>query len=104
MRLPRVRFTVRGLMVFVLACGLTFHLAFAAIRVSVDKGYHSHTWVIIQGGKPFFTLASAEQPPFWPRYWRCIIGQPWKSVPLCRQVKGRTPRYLRSCPPRNRWR
>jgi len=76
-------------MCVVIGFGVALDLTLATIRVSSAKEYHSHTWVHVKAGKPFTTLAVAEQPPFWPRYWRCLLGRPWKSLPLCPQVKGR---------------
>ena len=85
----RRRITVLGLMGLVLGSGIALHMGLAALRVSSAKEYHGHTWVHVQGGKPFFTLASAEQPPFWPRYWRYLLGVRWKGLPMCRTVEGR---------------
>jgi hypothetical protein len=87
MRGPRI--TVGGLMCIVVVLGIAIHLALAAVRVFAAKEYHFHTWLEGQGDRTFTTLAVAEQSPFWPRYWRCILGLPWKSLPLCPEVKGR---------------
>ena len=87
MRRPRI--TVSGLMCVVFIFAIAFHLSVGAVRVHSAKEYHAHTWVLIQGGKPFIHIASAERPPFWPRYWRYLIGLPWKGLPLCSQVQGR---------------
>jgi hypothetical protein len=87
MRLPRM--TVCGLICLVIGCGLAFHVAFAAIRVSDATEYHAHAWVTVRAGKPYMTMAGSERPPFWPRYWRCLVGIPWKARPLCPRVEGR---------------
>lgn len=88
MRALRVRFTVRGLMGLVIVCGVAFFTGLAAVRVITAKEYHGHSWVYVQDGQPFFSLSVAEHPPFWPRYWRCLLGRPWKRLP-CPQVEGR---------------
>lgn len=87
MRRPRI--TVGGLMGIILGFGIALHIALTTVRVVAAKEYHFHTWVTVQGDKAFNTLAAAERPPFWPRYWRGLLGLPWKSQPLCREVKGR---------------
>src|SRR6516225_5956568 len=87
MRGPRI--TIRGLMCIVIGFAIALHIALAAIRIFAAKEYHFHTWVQLQGDKALTTLAVAEQPPFWSRYWRCLLGLPWKSQPLCPEVKGR---------------
>jgi hypothetical protein len=87
MRLPRV--TVRGLMALVIAFGIVFHLGLTAYRVYSANEYHAHTWINNQSGKPSFAVAANQRPPFWPRYWRCLLGRPWKGLPLCPRVDGR---------------
>jgi hypothetical protein len=57
------------------------------MRVSWARTYHSHTWVHVQAGKPFISIAS--QAPFWPRCWRGLLGLPSERLPLCPQVEGR---------------
>ncbi len=92
MHLPRM--TTRGLMVFVILVGLALHFAMSARRVYATKEYHFHTWVFLSGNKPFATISSANQPPFWPRYWRCILGLPWRGRALCQPVDGH---FLEMC-------
>lgn len=89
MRLPRLRFTVRSLMCLVLILGIALHFGLAALRVHSAKEVHAHIWFSIQEGIPNMTMNMAIRPPFWPRYWRCLEGLPWKSQPLCPQVEGR---------------
>jgi hypothetical protein len=72
----------------VIVCGLVFYTGLAAVRVFTTKESHCHSWVYVQGGQPFFNLTVAEHPPFWPRYWRCLLGRPWERLP-CPQVEGR---------------
>ncbi len=87
MRRPRI--TIGGLMGIVMAFAIALHVTLTAIRVLAAKEYHSHSWVQVQGDMVFNTLAAAEQPPFWPRFWRCLLGLRWKSQPLCPEVNGR---------------
>jgi hypothetical protein len=76
-------------MLIVIGFAVALHVILAAFRVSAAKEYHSHSWVQVRGAKVFNVLAGSEQSPFWPRYWRYLLGLQWKSQPLCPNVKGR---------------
>jgi hypothetical protein len=86
MRVPRL--TLRGMIFGVMGFGIALHLVVATVRVAAVKEYHSHTWVEVLRGKPYM-VASSQQPRFWPRYWRCILGLSWRRVPGCSPVGGR---------------
>src|SRR5215207_3425129 len=87
MRPPRL--SIRGLMGLVLIVAFVFHVSLAAIRVSSTNRNHMHTWVHGQGNKAFITVSCGEPLPFWPCYWRSLLGFRWKGLPLCSQVEGR---------------
>jgi hypothetical protein len=77
MRLPRVRFTVRRMMVVVLCLGIVLHLAVTAWRVyPATRGSHVHTAVADMDPIPSDCLAMI-RPPFWPTYARRLIGLSW---------------------------
>jgi hypothetical protein len=76
-------------MLLVLSLAVALHLSLTAIKVSSTKEYHMHTWVHVQKIKAFITESGSEQPPFWPRYWRNLLGLKWKGLPMCPQVEGR---------------
>jgi hypothetical protein len=84
MRTPR--FSLRSLMVVVLCTAITLHMSLAALQVSRAYEVHSHSWVT---GRGMIVQDSRETPPFWPRYWRSLLGLRWKGVPLCPKVEGR---------------
>jgi len=68
-----------------------------AVEVFRDWGYHVHAWVDpnarlmnLPAGQPIrlpmpATIKQVElrPSPFWPRYWRCLTGRPWRGRPLC---------------------
>lgn len=72
-----------------LLCVVTLHMGLVAMRVYSAKDPHFHTWVHLQGGKPSLAIGTGIQPPFWPRYERCLVGIPWKGVALCAKSNGR---------------
>jgi hypothetical protein len=96
MRWPRPRFTVRRAMLVVLVVAWSFGVILPAIEVGRDRNrdFHVHTWFDPHGGVvvppiPPDTLpmklsgVEMRSTPFWPRYWRCLLGRPWRGQPLC---------------------
>lgn len=86
MRLPRV--TVRALMVLVLLAALGSWAGLRARDVYLDPDYHIHAYAHWTKGSPSMTFDGAASPPFWPRFWRHLLGLPWKGQPVCGQVQG----------------
>ena len=76
-------------MLLVLSLAVALHMSLTAIRVSSAKEYHMHTWIHGRGIKAFIIVSVGERPPFWPRYWRNLLGLKWKGLPLCPHVAGR---------------
>ena len=87
--MQRPRVTLRALMVVVLAIGIIFHLVLTAYRVHGVREYHLHTYVAIHNGYPLMISDSGAKTPFWPRYWRCLLGRPWRRQALCGFTEGR---------------
>ena len=98
MRLPRVRFTVRRMMVAVAVLALCLWLIVPAIRILHDPGRHwlTHLWQRPDGSY----LVSGHAVTFWARYRRELLGLPWgcphamckANARDCREVdSGRTP-------------
>src|SRR5262249_24258235 len=68
-----------------------------ALEVVSVHGYHVHAWVDpnaklaeLPAGQPIGPVIPAtikqielRPSPFWPRYWRCLTGRPWRGQPLC---------------------
>ena len=96
MRWHRPRFTVRRAMLAVLAIAILLGATLPAIEVSRAPEFHVHAWVNPNGranippGQPIrehmpVTLSQVEMrsSPFWPRYWRGLLGRPWRGRPVC---------------------
>jgi hypothetical protein len=86
MRLPRI--TIRSLMCVVIGVGVLLHVTLGTIRVNSVRTDHFHTWVQVQAGKPLIIIRSLRSP-YWPRYWRSLLGIPSEKLPLCHEVEGR---------------
>ena len=88
MRIPRVQLTVRRTMALVLAFGAFWHLALTAWRVYPATGPHLHSWIVITDGiaQPCFNPEA--RSPFFSRYWRCLLGLPWKGQVICNTGAG----------------
>jgi hypothetical protein len=86
MRLPKV--TIRMLMVLVVVAALGSWAGLRAREVYQDNDYHTHVYAHWIKGDPGMTWDGAASPPFWPRYWRHLLGRPWKGQPVCGKVAG----------------
>lgn len=76
MRIPKIRFTVRAMMVIVLAVGICLHVTTAAWR-AYRSGYpHLHSAIVEQGGNPGKAV-SVRSEPFWPAFLRHATGLSW---------------------------
>jgi len=92
MRMPKVRFTVRRMMVALVFFAIFLHLSVTAWRV-YGKGFHLHTSVIIHhnhsashpNGFPGRFDNFGARVPFWTRYWRCLVGLPSNAAGLCKK-------------------
>src|SRR5262249_46820389 len=73
MRLRRIRFTVRGMMVIVLAVGICLHLSFAAWRAHRSDFPHLHSAIVTTGGNPGKAVAVRDLP-FWTAFLRHATG------------------------------
>src|SRR4051812_26415564 len=97
MKWPRPKFTVRRAAFAILVIALLLGAILPAIEVTRAQGYHVHAWVdpdaklmrlpagqAIEPGMPSTIMQVELRPsPFWPRYWRCLAGRPWRGQPLC---------------------
>lgn len=89
MRSARRWLTTRWLMVMVAAAGLIFWLSATAFNVYRDREtyylFHYYPWMgtdPIHGPHERF---SGHAAPFWPRYWRRLLGLPWPGSYVCTQ-------------------
>jgi hypothetical protein len=87
MRIPRVRFSMKGLMGAVAALGLAVWLIDAAVRVRADgrNNWLYHYEAASPDGPPDGPswVGQGHVAPFWPRYWRELLGRPWPGSYSC---------------------
>lgn len=79
MRLPRLRITVRWMMVFVLVSAFALWSGIAAFRVSYDP----RNWLYHDLSRWPQSAADSHVSPFWPRYWRQLAGISWPGSYDC---------------------
>src|SRR3954453_5804618 len=82
MRVPRVRFTVRGMMGVLFCFAITLHLALTARRVHAEDS-HLHLSVSATRDGPMSEENFAARAPFWSRYWRRLLGRDGRIPGLC---------------------
>jgi len=90
MRLPRM--TTRRWMLVVSFLALSQWLGVVAYRVGTDpKGtWLFHLWER-HGSIGSGSVFNAQHPvPFWPRYWRALLGRPWPGSYVCDEGCTRT--------------
>lgn len=103
MRWPRP--TTRRIMALVAVLAAGLGLVVPAAQVACDKDEHVHvwfddrpwpppgTWIPAPPGGARMALMQQDvraRPPFWPRYWRRLLGRPWRGQPVCPADPGRS--------------
>ena len=86
MKLPRVRFTVRRLMLLIAGLAFISWLAAPAILILNDPGHKAltHLWQRPDGSY----LVSTHEVSFWARYRHGLLGLPWScSIEMCKEDK-----------------
>ncbi len=68
--------------------GVALGLGLPAIEVYRFSDHHIHGSVQVREGRADFVWQLTIQPPFWPRYWRRLLGRPWRQQPICGQGEG----------------
>lgn len=78
-------------MLGVAAAALVVWLGLALYRVTTDRtgGGLYHVWEHPVSGRYHSISLSSHPAPFWPRYWRKLLGQPWPGTYVC--AKHRSP-------------
>ena len=83
MRPAHVQMSVRRMMAVVVALAILFHVSQTAYVVFPSTSPHLHTSVVVDPsgfpGRATFWVQSS----FWPRFWRCLLGMPWRNRRLC---------------------
>jgi hypothetical protein len=86
MRRPQL--TIRTLLVLILAFGMILGFGLPALEVLRTKKSHEHTFMGNNRGRWGLVIDFVDAP-FWPRYWRRLLGKPWKERPFCQATPGR---------------
>src|SRR5262245_5718382 len=81
--------SIRLLLAVVAMVAVALALTVPAVKVAMDRGVHSHTWVSGEAGRLGFSASANVISPFWPRYWRRLVGWPYRGLPLCTATQGR---------------
>jgi hypothetical protein len=81
MRRPQVN--IRTLLILILVFGVVLGFAIAALEVLRSRDVHTHTYVRNRRGRWVLGITYVDSP-FWPRYWRRLLGMSWRKQPLCR--------------------
>ena len=83
---PRLR--TRTAMVLVLLSALLLGLGWPAWQIYREQDFHVHSAVDVRGTTPTLTIDGGHVSPFWPRYWRRLVGRPYRQVPFCGPTPG----------------
>jgi hypothetical protein len=81
--MKRPRITTGWLMVAVLLIASALGSGLPALDVYRDPDLHMHEWGDLEDGKQSLVRSGMVSPPFWPRYWRRLAGQPGNRQPIC---------------------
>jgi hypothetical protein len=84
----RPQVTIRTLLVLILVIGVVLGFGLPALEVLRTKESHEHTYMGSNTGR-WGLVIEFVNAPFWPRYWRRLLGRPWKEQPLCQASPGR---------------
>ena len=87
MRPRRPHLTIRALLVIILLLGVVLGFGAPAIEVLRAKENHEHTFVGNNRGSWGMAIDFVDAP-FWPRYWRRLLGKPWREQSLCQMSRG----------------
>jgi hypothetical protein len=80
MRRPQL--TIRAALVITLLIGAALGFGLPAIEVFCTKESHEHTYVGNNRGE-WGLVVEFVHAPFWPRYWRRLLGRAWRGQRLC---------------------
>jgi hypothetical protein len=81
-------------MILVAIVALLLWMGLLAREVHRENDYHFHVSVITVNDRPGIAWDDKAVPPFWPRYWRRLLGRPWRGQPVCGTAEGH---YAESC-------
>src|SRR6185312_17380844 len=84
--MKRPRITTSWMMVAVLLLAVALGFGLPAINVYRDPDLHLHEWAVLKDdGKLDYEMSGGGMvsPPFWPRYWRRLLGRPENTPVVC---------------------
>jgi hypothetical protein len=81
--MPFARMTTRQWMAVTAATAVALWLGIAGYRVKNDSEWIFHLWERFGSIQPGSLYNSQHPAPFWPRYWRKLVGQPWPGSYAC---------------------
>jgi hypothetical protein len=89
-KLPRM--TTRRWMFAIAFFALSLWLGLVAYRVGTGPGgkWVFHLWERHGFIEPGSVFNSQHSVPFWPRYWRALLGQPWPGSYVCDEACTKT--------------
>lgn len=87
MRSSLLRFSVRRLMLAVLALGLGLHMVLTAWRVR-GTDVHRHSFVLRLEGGRIADGGRDVRSPYWIRYIKGLSGRPWRGPGICCEPLG----------------
>ena len=79
------RMTTRRWMLVIACFALSLWLGVVAYRVGTDgkSKWLYHLWER-HGSEDYHSVFNSQHPiPFWPRYWRALLGRPWPGSYVC---------------------
>jgi hypothetical protein len=85
----RPRITIRWLMAGAMVPALALGLGLPAREVYSHSEIHDHAYVGLIEGQPSYRWDQGIKPPFWPRYWRRLMGRPEFEKGNCGAGEGR---------------
>ncbi len=90
MRLPRLRFTIRAVIIVVAIAAVAAWLLVTADRVRRDPHAEEMSHLrLCRDTAEVVVHTHPIQGVFWPRYWRRLLGQPWPGSFLCPSCRER---------------
>ena len=82
----RRRWTTRTGMVGISILAVSMGVLVPAFRVAFENDRHFHVYLAMVEKDKYnrvVPMGGHESSPFWPRYWRCLLGRPWVGRSYC---------------------
>jgi hypothetical protein len=86
--MQRPRISIRWMMASVFVLALALGLGLPAIEVYGQPEYHLHGHIGLSNANPIYQWNSQHRSPFWQRYARRLMRQPWRKGTSCGEDGG----------------